>query len=118
MEQPQIEIPPYRAHDGDEYPRPRNASADHVPVWHRFLDIDGQTRAEHISHWIVDPGPMGYLNRTDPIDETGEYVGNEQAQCFNCGTPVILVNGTFYRRDGSVLLMRIQDDPEWDEPHR
>lgn len=111
------QIPPFLAHDGETYPRPANARADHVPVWHRFIDVPAGDLAEHISHWIVDPGPVGYLNATDPLDNAGKYVGNEPARCFDCSTPVMLVNGTFYRVQGDVILIRCQDDPSWDVPN-
>jgi hypothetical protein len=108
---------PYRAHDGQTYPRPYGASDDHVPVWHRFVDLPTGQLCEHVSHWVVDPGPIGYLSSSRPIDADGRYIGNERARCFNCGTSVMSINGTFYRRDGRVILIRCQDDPLWDAPN-
>lgn len=116
MEQSQP-IPPYRAHDGEMYTRPPGASADHMPIWHRFIDLPTGQLCEHISHWIVDPGPLGYLAASEPLDADGEYIGNEGARCFNCGAPVVMVDGTFYRRDGRAILIRCQDDPHWDTSH-
>lgn len=117
MEQPTT-IPPYQAHDGESYPRPPEATADHIPVWHRFVDVLSGEMAEHISHWIVDPGPFGYLSQTEPIDASGRYVGNESVQCFNCGHPGATRAGTPYRRDGSILYLRCDDDPEYQEANR
>jgi hypothetical protein len=112
------QIPPYRAHDGEWYPRPPGASADHIPVWHRFVDVLTGQLCEHISHWLVDVGPAGYLSETHPIDTDGNDIGQELPRCFCCGVSTIMVKLTFYRRDGAVILIRCQDDPAWDEPNR
>lgn len=111
-------VPPFRAHDGDLIPRPPNATADHIPVWHRFIDEHTGEIAEHISHWVVDPGPVGRLSDSAPIDNFGEDIGNLFARCFNCDTGVWSVGVTIYRRVGAVMYVRCEDDPEWDQPDR
>lgn len=111
-------IPPYTTHTGESIPRPMGSTPYHVPVWHRFIDAPTGEIAEHISHWIVDPGPVGYLNQTRPINSLGESLGAERARCFGCNFPVAPREGTFYRRAGPVLYMRCDDDPDYQEPNR
>lgn len=116
--EPNAIIPPYTAHNGETYPRPPGATVDHLPVWHRFIDAGTGDKAEHISHWIIDPGMFGYLNQTHPLDNDGQYIGAEQAVCFCCGHPVVSFNMTPYRREGVLLFVRCDDDPDYQEPNR
>lgn len=113
-----VHVLPYKAHDGESYDRPPRATAEHVPAWHRFVDALSGEIAEHISHWIIDPGPFGYLHQTQPIGAEGESLVAEYARCFNCGHPVTTWRGTMYRRDGAVTYIRCDDDPEYQENHR
>lgn len=118
MEQPQT-IPPYRAHDGESYPRPDGATTEHIPVWHRFIDEPTGEIAEHISHWIVDPGPFGYLSQTQPLDDEGNDIGDERVRCFGCGADPFMIEMSIYRRSPEgVVYIRVQDDPEWDVSNR
>lgn len=119
--------PPVYVHPGtgEQIPRPPYSSPEHVPVWHQFSDAPAGTHAEiveHISHWIINPGPTGYLNQTEPLDRNGIRIGSHNADgCFACGQP--LGSGgnpghSMYRQVGPRIFLRCSDDPDHQEDNR
>lgn len=103
-------------------PRPPSATPMHVPVFHRFVDpMNPSETAEHISHWIIDPGPTGYLSETYPLDTNGDPCGSRQMQCLTCGLilePIPLALGPYRVSAGRKrFYLRLQDDPDHEVPN-
>lgn len=87
------------------------------PVFHAPQD-----GAEHVAHYIIDPGAAGTLSECRPLYADGSAVPAHMViteyVCRVCKHGRLYMrNGTPYRREGGRIYLRMNDDPRWAEPN-